>query len=103
MFIILIEGCTYSIQKSNWLVKENTNKAENISIKYFTYNKEIGYADYINLKDYEILDNLDEISLMFQPVSPVVFHIKNNVLNSLKYNQFSSKQSRTATQISCIF
>jgi len=75
-------------------VKENANKAENISIKYFTYNKEIGYADYIYLKDYERFDNLDEVSLVFQPASPVVFHIKNNVLNSLKYNQFSIKQSR---------
>jgi len=34
----------------------------------------------ITLGDYERLDNLDEVSLGFQPSNPVVFDIKNSVM-----------------------
>ena len=39
---------------------------------------------HITLGGYEILDNLDEVSLEFQHVNPMVFDINNCVLNSLK-------------------
>lgn len=47
---------------------------------------------HITLGDYERLDNLDEVSLGFQLVNLVVFHIKNCVLNSLKDSKFSGKE-----------
>jgi hypothetical protein len=47
----------------------------------------------ITLGDYERVDNLDEVSLGFQPTNSVVFDIKNNVMINLKSNQFSGKES----------
>jgi len=46
----------------------------------------------ITLWDYGKLDNLDHVSLGFQPSNPVVFNIKNNVMMNLKSNQFSGKE-----------
>jgi len=47
----------------------------------------------ITLGYYGRLDNLDEVSLGFQPAKPVVFDIKNNVLMNLKSNQFLGKET----------
>ena len=47
----------------------------------------------ITLGYYGRLDNLDEISLDFQPANLVVFDIKNNVMMNLKSNQFSGKET----------
>jgi len=44
------------------------------------------------LGDYGRLDNLDEITLGFQPANPVVFDIKNSVLVNLKNNQFADRK-----------
>jgi hypothetical protein len=46
----------------------------------------------ITLGDYGRLDNLDEVSLGFQPANLVVFDIKNSVMMNLKSNQFSGKE-----------
>jgi len=45
----------------------------------------------LTLGDYRRLDNLDEISLGFQPANLVVFDIKNSVLVNLKSNQFAAR------------
>jgi len=47
----------------------------------------------ITIGDYGRLDNLEEVSLRFQPANPVVFDIKNIVMMNLKSNQFSGKES----------
>jgi len=46
----------------------------------------------ITLGDYERLDNLDDVSLGFQPANPTVFDIKNSVMMNLKSNQCSGKE-----------
>jgi len=43
--------------------------------------------------DYGRLDNLDKVSLGFQPANPMVFEFKNSVMMNLKSNQFSSKET----------
>jgi len=53
----------------------------------------MGEERHINLGDYGRLDNLDEVSLGFQPANPVVFYIKNIVMMNLKSNQFPSKET----------
>jgi hypothetical protein len=52
----------------------------------------MGDKHHITLRDYGRLDNLEEVSLGFQPANPVVFDIKNNVMMNLKSNQFSGKE-----------
>jgi len=47
----------------------------------------------VSLRDYGRLDNLDEVSLGFQPTNPVVFDIKNSVMINLKSNQFLGKET----------
>jgi len=47
----------------------------------------------ITLGDWGRVDNLDEVSLGFHPVNPVVFDLKNNVIINLKSNQFSGNES----------
>ena len=47
----------------------------------------------ITLGDYGRLDNMDEVSLGFQPAKPVVFDIKNSVMIYLKSNPFSGKET----------
>jgi len=47
----------------------------------------------ITLGDYGRLDNIEEVSLGFQPANPVVFNIKNGFMLYLKSNQFSGKES----------
>jgi len=54
----------------------------------------MGEEHRITLGDYRRLDNLDEVSLGFQPANPVVFDIKNSVTMNLKSNQFSSKEMK---------
>jgi len=51
----------------------------------------MGDHPHITLGDYGRLDNLDEISLGFEPANPIVFDIKNNVLVNLKTNQFAGR------------
>jgi len=46
----------------------------------------------ITLCDYGRDDNFDEVSPGFQLVNPMMCDIKNNVLNNLETNQFSSKE-----------
>jgi len=52
----------------------------------------------ITLGDYKRLENLDLVSLRFQLTNLVVFHIKNNVLNSSKEKSFLEM----ADEIPCI-
>jgi hypothetical protein len=47
----------------------------------------------ITLGYYGRLDNLDEVSLGFQPANLVVFDIKYSVMMNLKSNQFLGKES----------
>jgi len=54
----------------------------------------MGDIPHINFRDYERLDNLEEISIAgFQLVNPMTIHIKNSFLTSMMDNKFSSKQS----------
>jgi len=62
------------------------NEADTILIQNF-WSDESEMEDevpHITLGGYERLDNLDEVSLEFQHVNPMVFDINNCVLNSLK-------------------
>jgi hypothetical protein len=44
---------------------------------------------------YGMLDNLEEVSLGFQPDNPVTFDTKSSTLNALKDNQFFGKSYKT--------
>jgi len=73
------------------IAKEKTKQHEQINLKGDSSNT--GDQPRITLGEYGRLDNLEEISLGFQPVNPVVFDIKTNVLINLKTNQFAGIES----------
>jgi len=83
-----------ALRRAAQLARERTYQQETIPIQdYSSDESEMGEEHRITLGNYGRLDNLNEVSLGFQPANPVVFDIKNNVLVNLKSNQFLGKET----------
>jgi len=88
-----IDKIERALRRAALLAKVRTKQQETIPIQdYSSYESEMGEKHCITLGDYGRLDNLDEVSLGFQPANPVVFDIKNSVMMNLKSNPFSGKE-----------
>jgi len=89
-----IDKTERALRKAVRLAKERTVQHKTTPIQnYSSDESEMGELSRITLGDYGWLDNLDEVSLAFQPANPVVFGIKNSVMMNLKSNQFSGKET----------
>lgn len=84
-----------ALRKTTQIAKEMTEQKETIRIQQYSSDEsEIGDENpRITLRNYGRLDNLDKLSLGFQPANHVVFNIKNSVIINLKSNQFLGKES----------
>jgi len=83
-----------ALWKAARLARERTEQQETIPIQdYSSEESEMREYRRITLGYYGRLDNLDEVSLGFQPANPVVFDIKNIVMVNLKSNQFSGMET----------
>ena len=66
------------------LTRVRTEQQETIIIQDYSLDE-----SEITLGDYGRLNSLNEVSLGFQKVNPVLFDIKNSVMMNLKSNPFS--------------
>ena len=76
-----IDKTDWALRRAARLARVRIEQQERILIQdYSSDESEMGDELRITLGDYERLDNLDEVSLGFQPSNPVVFDIKNSVM-----------------------
>jgi len=85
-----IDKTERALRKAAWITREIAEQPKTISFQDCSSDEfEMGEEHRITLWDSGRLDNLEEVSLEFQPANSVVFDIENVVMMSLKSNQFS--------------